>query len=64
MSYCIIKDGIQQDILLLLLSLLPSAYAVEVMFLSCVCLSVCVSVRAITFEVVDTETSFLYAGSF
>ena len=44
--------------------LLPPAYAVEVMFSSClcvcvsVCLSVCVSVQAITFEPVDIETSF------
>ena len=36
---------------------LPPAYAVEVMFSSCVC--VYVSVRAITFEPVDIETSFL-----
>ena len=43
------------------------AYAVEVMFSSClcvcvcvcVCLSVCLSVQAITFEPVDIETSFL-----
>ena len=47
--------------------MLPPAYAVEVMFSSClcvcvcvcVCLSVCLSVRAITFEPVDIETSFL-----
>ena len=38
---------------------LPPAYAVEVMFSSCVCVCVCLSVRAITFEPVDTETSFL-----
>ena len=43
---------------------LPSAYAVEVMFSSCVCVfvcvcvSVCLSVHAITFEGVDIETSF------
>ena len=36
--------------------LLRPAYTVEVMFSSC--LSVCRSVRAITFEGVDIETSF------
>ena len=51
----------------IMVRLLPPAYAVEVMFSSClcvcvclsVCLSVCVSVRATTFEPVDIETSFL-----
>ena len=48
----------------------PPAYAVEVMFSSClcvcvfvcvsVCVCVCLSVRAITFEPVDIETSFWY----
>ena len=37
-------------------ALLPPAYAVEVMFSLCVCLSVCLSVWAITFEGVDIET--------
>ena len=32
---------------------LPPAYAVEVMFMSCLCVCVCVSIRAITFEAVD-----------
>ena len=46
--------------------LLPPAYAVEVrvfivsmrMFV-CVCVLMCVSVQAITFELVNIETSFL-----
>ena len=37
--------------------LLPPAYAVEVMFSSCLC--VCVSVWAITFEPVEIETLIL-----
>ena len=41
----------------------PPAYAVEVMFSSClcvcVCVSVCLSIWAITFEPADIETSFL-----
>ena len=41
---------------------LPPAYAAEVMFSSCLCFCVCVcvlSVRAIPFEAVGIETSFL-----
>ena len=39
---------------------LPPAYAVEVMFSSCVwCVCVCLSDWTITFEPVDIETSFL-----
>ena len=41
------------------LGFLPPAYAIEVLFSSCLCVCVCVSVRAITFEAVDIETSIL-----
>ena len=41
------------------LLLLPPTYAVEVMFSLSVCVCVCLSVQAITFVRVDTETSFL-----
>ena len=46
---------------------LPPAYAIEVMFSSCVCVcvcvSVCLSVWVITFQPVDIGTSFWCGGT-
>ena len=64
---CFMSLYLPQILWSLELQYLPPAYAIEVIFSSCLCvcvcvcvwLSLCVSVRAITFEQIDIETSFL-----